>query len=42
MKAEEIGNLELSELFDKINELGKLESPEGWASFFKSLGAMIK
>lgn len=42
MKAEEIGNLELSELFDKINELGKLESPEGWTSFFKSLGAMIK
>ena len=42
MTPEEIGNLEIQELFDKIAELGKLESPEGWASFFKSLGAMIK
>ena len=27
---------------EKIKELGKMESPEGWASFFKSLGDLIK
>lgn len=42
MKCEEIANLELQELFEKIAELGKLESPEGWAVFFKSLGGLIR
>ena len=42
MQPEEIGNLDLKELIDKIKELGKLESPEGWKAFFKSLGDLIK
>ena len=42
MEPEEIGNLDLTELIDKIKELGKLESPEGWKAFFKSLGDLIK
>lgn len=42
MDAEQIGEMKITELIEKIKELGKMESPEGWASFFKSLGDLIK
>lgn len=42
MHPEQIGDMDLTELIDKIQELGKLESPEGWRTFFKSLGDLIK
>ena len=42
VEPETIANMELTELLDQIKELGKLESPEGWSSFFKSLAALIK
>lgn len=42
MDPAEIGEMKITELIEKIKELGKLESPEGWASFFKSLGDLIK
>ena len=42
MDAARIGELTITELIEKIKDLGKLESPEGWASFFKSLAALIK
>ena len=42
MDVKEISELKITELIEKIKELGKLESPEGWASFFRSLGDLIK
>ena len=42
MSAEDIGKLTITELIEKLKELGRLESPEGWSSFFKSLGDLIR
>lgn len=42
VEPEVIAEWSITELIENLKELGKMESPEGWASFFKSLGALIK
>ena len=42
MDADQIGEMPIAELINKIKELGKLESQEGWSNFFKSLGDLIR
>ena len=42
MTAPDIAMLSIPELFEKFGELSKMMAPEGWASFFSSLAAMIK
>ena len=42
MDAKDIAALSIPEIFEKFGELSKMMAPEGWASFFSSLAAMIK
>jgi hypothetical protein len=42
MSPDEIGELSIADLIEKIKELGKLEDAEGWKNFFASLGDLIK
>ena len=39
---DEVKKMSLWDLAEKIKELIRFESPEGWRSFFKSLGDSIK